>query len=160
MTSSSPALANFMIVWAFVAWIITRWTIQSRVDAQIQDIKDNKVSVVLVVLLYVLTFYYILVLTALASLASIYLVKFLLLDFFNIPFPQDIVSNMLSFVVSTRHVKFNLMIISVFLVYACVTILTTSIPSHEVLRSRIETLFVYFLILYGCGFLVFILNNN
>lgn len=158
--ASSQALANFMIVWAFIAWVITRWTIQSRIDAQIQDIKDKKVTIALVVLLYVLTFYYILVLTALASLAILYLVKFLVLDFFNIAFPQDVISNMLSFAISTRHIKFNLIIISIFLLYACITIATSSIPSHEVLRSRIETLFVYFLVLYGCGFIVFLLNND
>jgi hypothetical protein len=149
------ALANLMIIWALVAWVITRWTIQSRVDAQVQDIKDDKMAIVLVVVLNVMTFYYILVLTALASLAVLYLVKFLLLDFFNIHFPQNVVSEMFSFVVSSQHIKFNLTIISIFLIFATITIVTSSNPSHEVLRSRIETLFVFFLIMYACAFIVF-----
>ncbi len=151
-------LANSMIVWALVSWVITRWAIQSRLDAQTQDIKDNKIAIVLVILLYVLTFYYNLVLTALASLALLYLVKFLILDFFNIPFPQNLVSEMMSFVVSTRHMKFNLVIISVFLTFAAIVLASSSIPSQEVLRSRIETLFVFFLIMYVCGFIMFCLT--
>lgn len=128
---------------------------QSRLDTQLYEIKDNKTAIALMVLFYVLMFYYVVILTAIASLAFAYLVKYLLLDFFNLEFPQDIITDVLSFAVSSRHIKFNLTVIGVFFVFACVTIVTTSAPTYEVLRSKIETLFVLLLVLYISAFLVF-----
>ena len=144
-----------MIVWAFIAWVITRWTMQSRLDAQLYEIKDNKTAIALIILLYVLMFYNIIILTAIASLAIAYLVKFLLLDFFNVEFPQNLVADALSFAVSSRHIQFNLTVIGLFFAFSCVTIITTSIPTYEVLRSKIETLFVLLLVLYISAFVVF-----
>lgn len=144
-----------MIIWAFIAWVITRWTMQSRLDAQLYEIKDNKTAIALLILFYVLMFYNIIILTAIASLAIAYLVKFLLLDFFNVEFPQNVIADALSFSVSSRHIQFNLTVIGLFFAFSCVTIITTSIPTYEVLRSKIETLFVLLLVLYVAAFLVF-----
>ena len=151
----ASVLANFMILWALIAWILTRWMMQSRLDAQLYDIRDNKMAIALIILLYVLMFYYIIVLTAIATLAIAYLIKFLLLDFFNIPFPQTLIADILSFAVSARHIKFNLLVIGLFFAFACMTIITTTIPTYQVLRSKIETLYVLFLVLYISAFLVF-----
>jgi len=144
-----------MIIWAFIAWVITRWTMQSRLDSQLYEIKDNKTAIALIILLYVLIFYNIIILTAIASLAIAYLVKFLLLDFFNVAFPRELIADILSFAVSSRHIKFNLTVIGIFFAFSCVTIITTSFPTYEVLRSKIETLFVLLLVLYISAFIVF-----
>ena len=102
-------------------------------------------------------FYYIIVLTAIATLAIAYLIKFLLLDFFNISFPHTLIGDILSFAVSRRHIKFNLVVMGLFFAFSCMTIITTTIPTYQVLRSKIETLFVLLLVFYISAFIVFCL---
>lgn len=137
-----------IVVWALVAWMFMKWFFESHVDDNISNAADNNVVIIMIIAMYLVLFYYFMLLTALGLISVAYLIKLLILDFFKVAFPDDVLTSIFTFLTSKRYWILNALICFAFMCYSIVSVLLSKSSSRESLRSKLNNLIIMFIVVY------------
>lgn len=154
------------ITFVIIAWMISR--LKYEVDDSMST-THRTLSLMSNLVHHVIVFFYIMFLIILISIAMINLIKILILDFFRVDLPRNLIQEIFGMYISKRFYIFNAIYLLLFLTISAILISTTKqIPKDElnsnIQNSTTETYdfmhngMVMFLITYVVCFVIMSLN--